>query len=119
MSDGGRRRVLALVVIAAVTWASLTPAPPSSPGRADLVVHLAMHGGLVVAALGAWSRSVALRLVVVLAVALELLQLRVPGRSFDTADLAANLVGVAAGARVFDRLGGRLRRPAAASPPPR
>ncbi len=95
-------RLLALVVVGAAVWLSLTPKPPmieGLPQNSDLVVHFLMHAGVAGALWLTWPQGRALAAAIVaLAVALELGQLVVTGRVFAMSDMAANLLGAGAGA---------------------
>lgn len=113
-------RVLALCVVAAAVWLSLTPKPPmiaGLPQNSDLVVHFLMHVGMAGALWLAWPRGRALALAIVaLAIALELGQLAVTGRVFAPSDMTANLLGAGCGvfgAALMRRyaLRGAARRP--------
>ncbi len=95
-------RVLALCVVSAAVWLSLTPKPPmveGLPQDSDLVVHFLMHLGVAGALWLTWPPGRALALVIAaLAVGLEMGQLAVTGRVFALPDMAANLIGAGAGA---------------------
>lgn len=94
---------LAWAVVAAACWLSLTPQPPPPPDigsvRADLLAHLAMHGGVASTLVLARVRAAAW-IALALALYLEAAQLSAPGRDFDLADLAANLIGAWLGLRL-------------------
>jgi VanZ family protein len=94
-------RLAALLNAMLVMWLSLTPRPPTLPGLMpsgeDLAAHVAMHTVLAAALVMGWPGVGAAALAFSLAVALEVGQLVVPGRTFDWRDLAANLLGAALG----------------------
>lgn len=95
-------RLLALALAVLVAWLSLTPKPPGLPGlmpnHEDLVAHGLMHLALAGALVSGWPGPGRVVLAFGLAVAFEVGQLAVPGRTFDLRDLLANLGGAAAGA---------------------
>jgi VanZ family protein len=116
-SDRGLRAaalVLWLAAWAVVTWAMLDPVPPDLAGQSDKLVHFASFFLISVTSLG-FCRSrgqlLAAGLVcLTAAIGLELTQGLVPSRTFEAADMAANLVGVAAGMALAGLAVVRLRR---------
>ncbi len=121
-SDSGLRAVaLALWVgaWAVIVWAMLDPAPPDLMGQSDKLVHFTGFLVISFAALGfcrgAGQLMAAGAVCLVAAVGLELAQGLVPSRTFEAADMLANLAGVATGIGAA-RLGlaclGRRLRPA-------
>ncbi|HRY23553.1 MAG: VanZ family protein [Geminicoccaceae bacterium] len=93
--------VLWLAAWAVVTWAMLDPAPPDLAGQSDKLVHFGSFFLISITSLGFCRGSgqlLAAGLVcLVAAVGLELTQGLVPSRTFEAADMAANLAGVATG----------------------
>jgi hypothetical protein len=94
-------RLAAVLNAALVGWLSLTPKPPKLPGLVptgeDLAAHVAMHTALAAALVMGWPGVGAAAVAFGLAVALEVGQLAVPGRTADWRDLVANLLGATLG----------------------
>ncbi len=92
---------LALVLALAVqTWLLYSPAPPQPPADfsgSDLVAHLVLFGVPTALAWWLWPKWWIIAVAVLYAPASELLQLFVPHRSSESADMVADLLGVALG----------------------
>jgi VanZ family protein len=93
-------RALLLVLLAAVTWLALTPAPPPAAGLLwDKFNHLAAFASLALAAQLGFRRRwlwVALGLLAYGGL-IELLQALTPTRMGDVEDLLADTAGIALG----------------------
>ena len=94
------------LVLWCVAWllvaiALLMPLPVAPPGRSDLVAHFATFGIMALGAVGFCRQPLRLLGLTLLtmagAAALEFAQLLSPYRSFDVADLVANLSGALTG----------------------
>ena len=100
-------RILLVVVLAAVTYFSLTPSPPSGPDVSDKVMHLSAYIALAfLLVLSFQSRRFGLAQVIMLlaaiiayGAAIEFVQ-RLTGRQFEVADMATNAVGAIVGAAI-------------------
>ena len=106
-------------MVAAIVWLSVTPSPPEiDVENADKVEHLLAYGTLTL-----WfcqlyaARRAQLAFVIgfiAMGVALEFVQGALAYRTFDTADMLANTIGVLAGWAVARALGpdlfGRIER---------
>ncbi|WP_118138404.1 VanZ family protein [Oceanicella sp. SM1341] len=116
---GWRRfwQLAALVTLGLVAWLSLTPSPPQirrAPPELAYLVHVLMHFGIGLTLLLAAGprrrrRRLAFALMAGLVVGLEFAQTRVPHRSFDPADMAANALGALAATLVVHTLARRAR----------
>lgn len=97
-----RWTLLLLAVLIAVL--ALAPAPPRQMDLGwDKLNHLLAFAALGLCAIFGWRSGAAARLAVLLALlafggAIELLQLRVPNRSGEWGDLAADAIGIGLGA---------------------
>jgi VanZ family protein len=93
-----------LLLAAAIAALALLPAPPKQMDLGwDKLNHLAAFAALGLCAVFGWRSSRAARLSVRLALlafggAIELLQLQVPNRSGEWADLGADAIGIGIGA---------------------
>lgn len=108
----GRHFGVAINSVLAVVWAAVyiylgtTSAPPSVPvgGRVDLVAHLGASFVLAVLVADAlpgrrtWRWVMAAAASVAVGLAIEAFQTRIPARSFEWWDVAADAVGAAIGA---------------------
>jgi VanZ family protein len=92
-----------LLLAAAITLLALLPAPPQQASLGwDKLNHVAAFATLAVCAVLGWRDSHAARLAVLLGLlafggAIELLQLQVPNRSGEWADLGADVIGLGLG----------------------
>ncbi len=118
MPSGRGLRAGALVLWLAswvvVAWAMLGPAPVDLAGQTDKLVHFACFFVISLAVLGFCRRTGELVAVGVVclaaAIGLELGQGLLPRRTFELADMAANLAGVASGLALARLALNRLRR---------
>lgn len=98
-------RILLVIALVGLTYYSLTPSAPGSPFGSDKVWHALAYAALaflMVMSLRDAPAQIGRVLILALAVmaygaAIEALQ-PYTGRSFDTADMLANVVGVVVGA---------------------
>ncbi|WP_370306272.1 VanZ family protein [Sinimarinibacterium flocculans] len=111
-------KALWVIAVAAVGASALVPVPqtPELPGYTDKLVHLGCYLVLgLLAVLGqrhARGRLAASLAMVVFGVVIELVQNRLPWRSFEWADIVANTIGVVVGGSLAV-IGTRLRAPPA------
>ncbi|HYO80526.1 MAG TPA: VanZ family protein [Bryobacteraceae bacterium] len=106
------RRILTgllAIWIAVVVAASVYPtpaAPASVPAGTDKAAHAVLYGvlALLLRLVTARSRFPAIRAAACVGAMLELVQLHIPGRSGDWADIAWNVVGCVAGGIAAERL---------------
>lgn len=97
-------RWLLVLLAAIITVLALMPAPPHDLDLGwDKLNHTAAFAALAVCAVFGWRSERAARLAVLLALlafggAIELLQLQVPNRSAEWADLGADAIGIGLGA---------------------
>jgi VanZ family protein len=96
-------RLLLAILLVAVTWLALTPAPPEALSAGwDKLNHAAAFAALCVAALFAFPRSRSNAVWVALALlcfggAIEVAQSFTPTRNAEWGDLLADAVGIAVG----------------------
>jgi VanZ family protein len=85
----------------ALIWAIIDPSPPPIPLGSDKVIHftsfLAISLACVTFCRSAWQLGLATAFCAVAAVLLEVTHYVLPQRTFELADMAANLTGTAAG----------------------
>jgi VanZ family protein len=97
-------RWLLLLLAMAITFLALVPTPPRQMDLGwDKLNHLAAFAALGLCAVFGWRSSRAARFSVLLALlafggVIELLQLRIPNRSGNWADLGADAIGIGLGA---------------------
>ena len=91
----------ALVVLTIVLSVWPGPETPSFPSVSDKIAHAAMYASLTFwfgqLTLSARSRATIAGALIVLGIAIEFVQIGVPGRTFEIADMVANTIGVLAG----------------------
>lgn len=96
-------RVLLVVLVAAVSWLAFTPDPPAAADTGwDKLNHVLAFAALAACGWLAWGAARGRVAGVVLGtlaygVLVELVQMRIPGRTGEWPDLLADAVGVAAG----------------------
>lgn len=89
-----------LVLLAVISWLALSPAPPRTMDLGwDKANHLCAFATLLVGARLVWPRRLLAVVIGLLAYGglIELLQLNVPGRDGDWADLLADALGLGLG----------------------
>lgn len=95
-----RWRTLFIALVLVIGWLALTPAPPRELTTGwDKSNHLLAFASLMVSGRLAWPRHWLALFVGLLAYggAIELMQLQVPGRDGEWADLLADSIGLALG----------------------
>ena len=95
-----RWRLIFLVLLVTVGWLALTPAPPRAISTGwDKSNHLLAFATLMICGRLAWPRHWPALFAGLLAYggAIELLQLQVPGRDGEWADVLADSIGLALG----------------------
>lgn len=107
-------RVILVLLVVCIAVLALMPSPPSDAGTGwDKLNHLLAFGSLAFASTLGTSQSRAQRVWMLLALLgfgalIELLQMHVPGRSAEWADLLADAIGIACGATAASCLQGAV-----------
>ena len=111
--------MLLVLLLIVVSWLALMPKPPPTLDLGwDKLNHMAAFAALAFTASLGWPGSVRMRALVLGALLaygglIELVQMQVPGRSAEWADLVADAVGLLVGAAAASLLlHGSRRRPA-------